>query len=73
MVSIKVTILVSINVGINVSIMVSIKVSKILTKNSFKSGNGLVISPLCGIFLCSLPNDIEDQESTSRSASRLST
>ena len=53
MVSIKVTILVSINVGINVSIMVS-KVSKILTKNSFKSENGLVISPLLRdfYFLC---------------------
>ena len=39
-------IIVSIMVSINVSIMVIIKVSKILTKNSFKSGNGLVISPL---------------------------
>ena len=29
-----------------VNIMVSIMVSQILTKNSFKSGNGLVISPL---------------------------
>ena len=29
-----------------VSIMVIIMVRKILTKNSFKSGNGLVISPL---------------------------
>ena len=36
----------NIMVSINVSIMVIIKVSKILTKNSFKSGNGLVISPL---------------------------
>ena len=42
MVSIKVSIMVS----INVSIMVSIMVSQILTKNSFKTGNGLVISPL---------------------------
>ena len=39
-------IIVSIMVIINMSIMVIIKVSKILTKNSFKSGNGLVISPL---------------------------
>ena len=36
----------NIMVSINVSIIVIIMVRKILTKNSFKSGNGLVISPL---------------------------
>ena len=45
-VSIMVSIIVNINVSIKVSIMVIIEVSEILAKNSFKSGNGLVISPL---------------------------
>ena len=31
-------------------VLSSIMVSQILTKNSFKSGNGLVISPPCGDF-----------------------
>ena len=45
-VNIMVSIMVSINVSSMVSIIVIIMVRKILTKNSFKSGNGLVISPL---------------------------